>query len=1190
MKTKLLLLFSLITLSSTSFGQIGFSENIVTGFNYSTKGATLVKAADLDGDGDLDVVGYGMGMNWYENIDGQGNFGPKKTIEAALGGPTGYSLDVVDFNGDGHPDILGSINNKISIYKNSDGNGNFTLMQTYTLGASYVSLSAVATDMNGDGHMDILCYFNNGGGFFQGWIAWYENNGTGTFGPQQVITDSSTDLIYGSRIFADDLDNDGDNDIVMAYKDGSRLSWFENTGNATFAGAVTISQTAGGISSVMTADVDGDGDKDIISTQQTDNQVAWYKNLDGQANFSDEIIVTSSATATMAALAYDIDNNGSTDIVYTGTNEIGWLGNAGTGSSFTNPEVITNKAFGVRGVIMADLDGDGKDDMVSASYADDKIAWYKNLDNGNFDRQVVIARRIKNPNNVYPADFDGDGDIDILANSQHDAKLTWFENVNGIGFYGKEHIVTEDTGTGNTTPIAYPLDADGDGDIDIVSNEDSHLFWYENDGDGNFETQHIMNNTSAATMIRGGDLDGDGDLDVLCGVYNSDKLSWYENLGAGNFGSEQVIYDTNDDNGSLTSLAIEDMDGDGDLDFIVSSYSSYVNYYENTDGEGTFVDQNVLVFDWLMAVYPADMDGDGDKDVVGVDDLGGNGFEAVVWYENAGSGNFTEEHDVSTLPIHGQNIWAADIDNDGDIDVLTAAGHEDTSGQLAWYPNNGDGTFLARQMIHEQFNATVCEAVTVADIDNDNDVDVLTVFNLWQSDTLGKVSVFENLGELGNTITGTVTVDTDSNGCGTTDPKGSNMMVISTGGGYSFATFTDENGSFEIPTIDGNFTTAITSQLPAYFISNPASYSFNFSGLNDSGTANFCVAPSGTVNDLVISAYPLTEVRPGFPVRYRIVYRNNGTTALGGMVNFNFDNGKLNFVSASQAPVVSGNMLAFSFEGLDLFEIRTIDLEFQAFTPPVTNIGDQLTTTVNIQTTDADQTPDDNIFVVAQTVIGSYDPNDIRCLEGEQVLIQDADEYLHYIIRFQNTGTASAINVRVENPLDTRLDWTSMQLESMSHNGRVELINENNLRFIFDNINLAASSANEPASHGFIAYKIKPAEVVTGDVVESTADIYFDFNPAIATNTAYTEFVGQLSIPEVASAGFRLYPNPTTGVLHLVSAQPIDEVQLVDLNGRVLQQLDFKSPSTAAQVDLSAVAKGVYLIKVNDEWRKVVKE
>lgn len=1177
MKKTLLLI--LLIAGIQAFGQVGFYENIATGFAYTTQRPQLVRAADFDGDGDLDIVAHGASLNWYENVDGQGNFGQKKAIDPTFLASVGGTLETADFDNDGDLDVIASSGNKLNVYRNINGYGNFVVMQAMVLGTSSAAISARPVDMNNDGLTDILAYYNNGGGQFQGWISWFENTGTGAFGPAQILNNNSSELIYGTMLYADDLDNDNDTDVVLGYGNSNKLAWFENTGNNVLAPPVTISTTASGISYISTADMDNDGDQDIVTAQRSHNQVAWFKNTDGQGAFSDEIVITSSAMNTYTAFVTDLNGDNTMDVVYAGTNEIGWHGNTDGAGAFSAAQVLTTRAYEVRSVITADLDGDGKNDLISASYDDDKVAWYKNLDNGNFGRQLVIGRAIESPNFVYTGDFDGDGDLDLLANSQHDAKLTWLENVNGIGFFGKEHIITESVTVGNQTPIAYPVDLDGDGDLDIASRQGSSLFWRENDGNGNFEVQHVVSAANQATIIRAADLDGDGDHDLLTGQYNNDKLVWYANNGDGTFGAEQTIYNPGGNNGSLTSLQIADMDGDGDQDFIVSSYNSYTNYYKNVDGQGTFVDQNNGNFDWLMAVYPVDIDGDGDLDVIGVDSNGGGAFEAVVWYENTGGGAFTIEHDVSTLTIHGQDIWAADLDNDGDNDVITAAGHEQTSGQLAWYPNNGDGTFAARQMIHERFDTSIAEAVTVADIDNDGKLDVVSIFGRWSSNTLGKVSVFHNMGELGNSISGTVTIDADLNGCTTADPTAANIMVMSNNGGHDYATFTSGNGSYQMPVGPGSYTTALTPNLPAYFTATPAVHTFSFSGMNNSYAANFCMTPTSEVNDVAVSVYPLTELRPGFASRYQIVLRNNGTMPSSGTIVFEYENTKLNFVSASEAlSSQTASTLEFSYSNLTVFETRTIEIEFLAFAPPTVVNGNTLLSTVSINPVAQDATTGDNAFPLSQVFIGSYDPNDIRCLQGDEVPIADAGKYLNYIIRFQNTGTASAINIRVENTLDAKLDWTTMQLESLSHPGRVEIV-DGNLRFIFDNINLAASTVDEPNSHGFITYKIKPvASIVEDDVVNSTADIYFDFNEPITTNTASTVFTGSLGVNPVTADGLRIFPNPVSNVLNFSHTQMIESVTVLNLMGQTI--LDQPVRETSHSMDLSGLSRGTYLVKV----------
>lgn len=749
MKTKLSI-FIVLAVSTKFFGQISFTETPVVGYTYTTPTPKLVRAADFDSDGDLDIVTYGRQLNWYENIDGIGDFGEKKSLTTESQGAVGNSLYTVDLDSDGDFDILGSMNGTITLYNNTDGLGNFQVMQTFSLSSG--SVKPMPVDMDDDGDLDIVCYYLINSGPFQAKIVWFQNNGAGSFGAEHVITNSST-LSGTSLIYVDDLDGDNDKDIIIGYSgNNGKITWLRNTGNNIFSSSpLTITLLTPGLSSIMTSDIDNDGDKDIIATLTTNNQVALFKNLDGLGTFSDINSITTNAATTYTALATNINNDNTVDIIYTGTNEIGWMSNTDGLGNFGNQQIITNKAFGVKAVIMADLDGDGKKDLISASDADNKVAWYKNLDgNGTFGRQIIISRFVDYPLNVYAGDFDGDNDIDLLVNSHNDAKLSWYENVDGLGFYGNQHNITENTGVNNIVPTTYPVDMDGDGDLDVVACKNSILFWYENiDGHGTFTTEHVIDSTSGASIIRSNDLDGDGKKDLLCGDYVSDRISWYKNLGNGIFGPEQVIADAGGTNGTLTSLEIADMDGDNDMDIIGASYNHTVYYYQNTNGLGNFAMQGSPVFEAMKAVYPADIDGDGDKDIVAVNRSGGGGPNSVVWYDNTnGLGNFSIRHIISSLTVLGQSISVADMDNDGDIDVLTAGAYGGTSatGQLAWYQNNGSGTFAPRQMVKEYFDSTKAFCVSVADVDNNNKMDVLAVFGYEGSTTLGKVSVFKNLG------------------------------------------------------------------------------------------------------------------------------------------------------------------------------------------------------------------------------------------------------------------------------------------------------------------------------------------------------------------------------------------------------------------------------------------------------------
>jgi hypothetical protein len=502
---------------------------------------------------------------------------------------------------------------------------------------------------------------------------------------------------------------------------------------------------------------------------------------------------------------------------------------------------------------------------------------------------------------------------------------------------------------------------------------------------------------------------------------------------------------------------------------------------------------------------------------------------------------------------------------------------------LGWFENiDGQGNFDSTRLAIDANNTYTF--VNTADIDGDGDMDVISGRN-------GKLLIHENLGVLGNEFNGIVQLDLNAEGCNNEAQVLNNVQITSNNGNQSFSAFTTENTGYQLPVNEGEFTTLVSGQLPDYYVVTPISYNSSFVGVGNVESLDFCIAPTGAFKDLNISIYPsLNNPRPGFDTTYQLVYNNVGTTQLSGTVAFEFDETKLNLLNTSETIASqTANTLTFGFTDLNPFETSTIDLEFNVFAPPTTNIDDVLVSTATINPISGDETEEDNVFTLEQTVIGSYDPNDIAVLEGEEIFIEDADNYLHYLIRFQNTGTASAINVKVDHVLDNKLDWTSMQLESLSHTGRVEIINETDVSFTFNNINLPDSTNDEPNSHGFIAFKIKPkSDVVVGDIFSGVADIYFDFNPPIITNTVNTEIVASLSVEDYRTQKIQVFPNPAKEELRLTSNKIINKISIIDINGRLLNSLEVSNNEYS--LDISKLSKGVYFLQIQSGELKSIKK
>lgn len=775
---------------------------------------------------------------------------------------------------------------------------------------------------------------------------------------------------------------------------------------------------------------------------------------------------------------------------------------------------------------------------------------------------------------ISTADINNDGDLDVLATSLGGANdIMWYENTGDQNNLFQANALGDSNSFGSSV---YPSDLDNDGDFDVFVPGSTFINTFKNtNGIGDFgDAQNI---STEAHYGLTSDLDGDGDMDFITVSKTLDRVSWYENSnGQGTFGTEQIITNDIDLNSSTTLITryiyVADIDGDNDMDILSASpLDDKVAWYENIDGLGNFSAENIITMsaDGVNTVIAKDMDGDGDLDVVS----GSPSDDKIAWYENTdGNGVFSSEQIITTSmwQLRG-NVEVVDIDNDGDNDIFAILNNN-----LVWFENlNGDGVFGSPKFVNNDYPFSGANYLHMADINSDGKVDVLVGIGT-------QILSFLNLGIV-NKIDGTVTYDLDGNDCDLNDFFVPNILISSTNNEESYSTFSLPDGSYELFPNEGNLTTQI-QDLPNYYSSNPISSTSNFSGFGNTDTVDFCIQPNGVHNDLNIVVYPSINVpRPGFDTTYRIVYNNIGTTQLSGDVSFEFDDTKLQFLNASETITTqTSNTLTFGFTDLNPFETRTIDLEFNVFAPPATNIDDILASTASVSPISGDETELDNSFTLEQVVIGSYDPNDITCLEGDEILIDDIDKYLHYLIRFQNTGTASAINVRVENILDDKFDWTTMQLESLSHSGRVEILNGSDVSFIFDNINLPDSTNDEPNSHGYIAYKIKPKDdVELGDIFYNTADIYFDFNQPIITNTYETEIVEDLlSVSEFEDKLFTVFPNPTKSKLNIHSNIHINEISIVDINGRLLNSTDVSNDNQEYIIDVENLSNGIYFLKV----------
>ena len=352
----------------------------------------------------------------------------------------------------------------------------------------------------------------------------------------------------------------------------------------------------------------------------------------------------------------------------------------GAATPFGPEQIISSATDGAQSVFAIDIDGDGDTDAVSAALQGDEVAWYENdtADGSSWVKRVIAT--VDNARAVHAVDIDGDGDADVFSAAGN--VIRWHKNDGASPPAWSSHPISSSVFSASDV---WAGDIDGDGDIDAISSSltTDNIYWHENTaGDGSAWSSHLVTNSlDFPQALDGADVDGDGDIDILAvaGGNTQNKISWFEN---GNSWSEHSIFLVPPIYfPGLLSVHAVDIDSDGDIDVLASGYTP-VNYgwimlWTNTATAGNppFWRRSVIDTNPGDAVIAADLDGDGDPDIIKTSRFSND----VSWYENP-----TWKKTTIGTASGGRDVFAADVDGDSDYDILAASSNDDT---VAWYEN-----------------------------------------------------------------------------------------------------------------------------------------------------------------------------------------------------------------------------------------------------------------------------------------------------------------------------------------------------------------------------------------------------------------------------------------------------------------------------------------------------------------------
>lgn len=433
----------------------------------------------------------------------------------------------------------------------------------------------------------------------------------------------------------------------------------------------------------------------------------------------------------------------------------------------------------------------------------------------------------------------------------------------------------------------------------------------------------------------------------------------------------------------------------------------------------------------------------------------------------------------------------------------------------------------------------------------------------------------------------------------------------------SEANFTQGIFSYRINNSDPVHYLYTSNGVPIIYETNPANrYDINY-GIYNSCAGEYSL-PISSYNNVTVPAnsgittynFPVrplacedlsifmsgSQPRPGSIYYNYIHFENNGNQNASGTVTFTKDP-RLTITNMSEYGLTA-TASGFTYQFTDLPPRSHIFMTIKMQVPnlPEVTLGGQLTTSASITISQNDSDPANNVSSLTQTITGSYDPNDKMESHGNNILFSQftPNDYLTYTIRFENTGNGNAQDIKVTDILDSKLDENSLKMIASSHAYTLERTT-NNLTWKFEDINLPPSSTNPETGHGYILFQVKPKpNYAVGDIIQNTAKIYFDTNPAIITNTTQTEFVATLSSEEFENNSLSFYPNPVKDKLNLnlKDSSSIKSFTVSDITGK--QILTQNTSYANIEIDFSRFSKGIYFVKVSSEKSqktiKIIKE
>jgi len=347
----------------------------------------------------------------------------------------------------------------------------------HSIDADFQGANSVhALDVDGDSLIDVL-----GAGLGANSITLWKNDGNNPILWQKQTIDNG--FHAASSVLSIDLDGDQDNDILGSAWMDNEIAWWRNDGgNPILWTKNIISESFAGVEEIYAGDIDNDNDVDVLGAAMNGNQIAlWYNNGDVPITWTKQII-DGNINWARSVYAFDVNGDSLLDILgasYTGNSISVWYNN---GDSTWTKQDIDNNFLGAHKVVACDLDDDKDTDIIGAAHIGDQIVWWRN-DGGNpiqWSKQI-IEDNFDGAISVYACDMDGDEIADILGTTEVSGHVALWLNISGSNISWQKQVLSNSfAGAWGV----YAEDIDSDGDIDVLGAASiaGDISWWENDG------------------------------------------------------------------------------------------------------------------------------------------------------------------------------------------------------------------------------------------------------------------------------------------------------------------------------------------------------------------------------------------------------------------------------------------------------------------------------------------------------------------------------------------------------------------------------------------------------------------------------------------------------------------------------------------------------------------------------------